>query len=372
MKVEWCTWESLPDGKLKSYGQLFSKNAPTNLIENVNTKFRLLRVNDDVYFPVTINNDELDNSFVCSPFTAYSLYSKDEINRKIQNKIIKSILLVLINVISKLLKSGEIDKNVHVNNFLLSTNPYPQWSGEELLEITNLIKKDYPKHAIIFRSLNTHQHNKILLGLTKNEYQLIGSRQIYMFDLSYSDWLKRRNNKYDIKLIKKEGLDFIDHSEMKPYLYDALKLYQQLYLMKYSKYNPKFTLEYFNFCYENEIILFQGYKDVNNTLKAFSGLFILGNTITSPLVGYDTHEPQKKGLYIHAAQLALKFKFETNLMLNLSSGAPKFKRMRGGQPVIEYSALYIKHLSLKRRLVWGTLKKVSNRVGVPLLKKYKL
>ena len=112
--------------------------------------------------------------------------------------------------------------------------------------------------------------------------------------------------------------------------------------------------------------------DKHGVLKAFSGQFTLDNTITSPLVGYDTSAPRKKSLYIHAAQLAILSKFKLNLLLNLSSGAPEFKRMRGGEPSIEYSALFINHLSKKRKFRWRVLKFISNKFGVPLIKKYKL
>jgi hypothetical protein len=145
-----------------------------------------------------------------------------------------------------------------------------------------------------------------------------------------------------------------------------------LYLEKYSKYNPQFTIKYFTTCYNDGIVHFQGYKNSENVLKSFSGLFIIGNTITSPLIGYDTAAPQKEGLYIHAAQLALLCKFKTNLLLNLSSGAPEFKRMRGGEPSIEYSAVYSRHLNRKRKITFIILQFISNKIGVPLMKKYEM
>jgi hypothetical protein len=119
-------------------------------------------------------------------------------------------------------------------------------------------------------------------------------------------------------------------------------------------------------------LYFQGYVDQNNVLKAFSAVFVWGETITSPLIGYDTSAPQKDHLYIHAAQLAVLYKFKHNLLLNLSSGAPGFKRMRGAEPSIEYSAVYLKHLPKKRQVTWQLLRFLSNKIGVPLIQKYKL
>ena len=370
--INWAHWKDLPEGQIRAFAKLFSEYKSQELIANVNTQFKLLKIADDIYLPVTINDEEWENSFVCSPFTAYALYSKDELMLTISNKLIQFPLLLVIKLLGKWLKWGQLNKNIHVNNFLLSTNPYPTWHGEEIELITEFIKQKYPNHAIIFRSLNTTQHTQLLSIFEQKNYQLIASRQLYMFDLTMDNWLKHRNNKHDNKLIKKKKLIFLDHAEMSDYIEQALQLYYKLYLKKYSQYNPQFTLNYFKKCYSENLIYFQGYKDENNILKAFSGLFIIGDTITSPLVGYDTDAPKSDGLYIHCAQLAILYKLKSDLSLNLSSGAAEFKRLRGCVPAIEYSAIYIQHLSFKRRVTWLILTFISNKIGVPLLKKYKL
>jgi len=370
MKVRWAKDEELT-GLVGEFSQMIRPGSQ-RIIENVNTQYRVLRVNKDLYFPVTINDTEWDNSFVCSPYSAYANYSKEEVKWTIQNKILRALLLLLINGMAGWLKRGSLNKNVHVNNFLLSTNPYPAWGGEEIAEITSFIKSEYPDHAIVFRSLNEYEHRHLLKTFEANSYQNIGSRQVYIFDLTREAWLKHRNNKHDNKLIKKKGLKLVKHAAMESLLPEALQLYRQLYLEKYSELNPQFTLKYFQEAHKSGMINFQGYVDQNGTLKAFAGQFTVDNTMTSPLVGYDLTAPQKDGLYIHAAQLAVLSMFERGLLLNLSSGAADFKRMRGGQASIEYSAIYLDHLKYKRRLRWKVLKYISNKVGVPIMKKYKL
>ncbi len=372
MNVEWVRWTGIPQGLVKDFARTFSEQAPTELIANANTTVRVLRVGSDTYFPVTVNNTEWNASFVCSPFTAYVLYAKDELMRKVSHRAVRWPLLLVIKLLSRLLKLGSINRNVHVNNFLLSTNPYPEWGGHEIKAITTFITKEYPHHAIVFRSLNEYQHHHLLARFRAARYQWVASRQVYTYDLTYEDWLKRRNNRHDNKLITKKALTFLDHDQMKSYLAPARQLYNQLYLKKYSEHNPQFTLSYFKACYQRHLIHFQGYADAAGTLRAFAGLFIVGNTITSPLVGYDTDSPPKEGLYRHAAQLAVRHKFKTGLLLNLSSGAPGFKRTRGGEPSIEYSTVYTAHLSLRRRFAWQTIALLSNKIGVPIMKKYRL
>ncbi|UAM99214.1 hypothetical protein K8354_05165 [Polaribacter litorisediminis] len=370
MKIRWAKQEELT-GIVRDFSKMIAHNSQL-LIENVRTEYRVLRVGKEVFFPVTINHTEWENSFVCAPYAAYTAYAKEEIKWNINHKTVRAILILLVNAISGWLKRGMLNKNVHVNNFLMTTNPYPEWNGKEIAEITSFIKTQYPQHAIIFRSLNDYQHRHLLQLFQKNKYENVGSRQVYIFDLTKKAWLKHRNNKHDNKLIEKKGLHFINHQEMKAYLPQALELYRDLYLKKYSVLNPQLTLKYFKEVHQTGIINFHGYIDKNKILKAFSGQFTLDKTITSPIVGYDVSAPQKEGLYIHAAQLALLNKFDQGLLLNLSSGAPSFKRMRGGQASIEYSAIYLKHLPLKRRLPWKVLQFISNKIGVPLIKKYKL
>lgn len=365
------TKESMEDF-YQSLSVLFLKQNSKAIIRNVNTEMKLMKIGEKYVFPISINHKQENNSFVCSPHTAYALYSKDELKQKVNNKLLQIPVLGIINFIDIILRLGKIDKNIHVNNFLLSTNPYPEWDGKEIGEITDELLKEYPKHAIIFRSLNEYQHQQIINKFEDKGYIKLGSRQVYIYDTDYDTWIKHNNNRNDIRLIKKQKLRYISHEEMYPYLEEALELYNKLYLVKYSQFNPQFTIDYFRISYEQKLIHFQGYVDDNNKLKSFAGLFIIENTITSPLVGYDTDAPQKEGLYIHAIHLIFLYKFKSGLLLNLSSGASLFKRMRGGQASIEYSLIYIQHLSFGRKLIWKTLQFVSNKIGIPILNKYEL
>lgn len=372
MKVKWLKAENIPNGQIRSFAALFASKNSEDVILNTETEFEFLKLSNNIYFPVTINDLEGENSFVCSPYTAYALYSKEELLTKVKSKIVQWLLLLIIKMIGLWLKFSNIDRNVQVNNFLLSTNPYPDWEGDEISDLTDLIISKYPDHAIIFRSLNEYQHKNLIDKFVEERYEKIGSRQVYIYDMDYPAWLKHNNNKNDHRIINKQQLIKLDHDGMADYLEEALNLYNQLYLEKYSKFNPQFTLDYFKKCHSSKLMYFQGYKDKNGRLVTFSGLFKIGNTITSPLVGYDTSAPQKQGLYIHAINLIMDYKFKHQILLNLSSGASRFKKLRGGLPSIEYSVVYTAHLSLKRRMAWSILQFISNKIGVPLVKRYEL
>ncbi len=65
-------WESKKDGAYvrDSFLPLFQKGV-TAFIENVNTQLFLLEI-DDLILPVTLNNAEFENSYVC--FSLYTLH----------------------------------------------------------------------------------------------------------------------------------------------------------------------------------------------------------------------------------------------------------------------------------------------------------
>ena len=370
--VRWVKSGEVPDPILRNWLAMYEALLSDALITNVQTEVRCISVDDRWFFPVTINNTEWKNSYVVAPYNAYVTYAEEELKREISNKLAVIALLPLIRALGPLLKLAAINKVVHINNFIFSTNPYPAWHGEGMDAISTFIVSQYPKHMVVFRSLNEQQNSGILAASTSCGFRNIVSRQIYMYEPDRRKWQRHNNNYQDTRKLKQLGLRHLNHSEMGAYLPEALRLYNLLYLEKYSVHNPQFTLAFFRECHENHLLHFQGYIDGQGTLLAFSGLFIYGGTITSPLVGYDTAAPLNDGLYIHAIRSIFEHMFESGLILNLSSGAAKFKRLRGGKPCIEYSALYYSHLGLTTRAVNKLLEFVSNRIGKPLLEKYEL
>jgi hypothetical protein len=59
-------------------------------------------------------------------------------------------------------------------------------------------------------------------------------------------------------------------------------------------------------------------------------------------------------------------------LLNDSSGAAEFKRLRGAVPEIEYRAVYVRHLPWRRRVGWATLAFLLRRIAVPIVRRYGL
>lgn len=340
-------------------------------VRNVETDFQLLRA-DGHLLPITVNHFEYDNSYVCSPYSTYIRYAQEELYL-LRSRLLQKGLGALLGGIAPLLKRAKIDQNVHLNNWLLSTNLYEPIERGVLQELTSRLTKEFPGHALIFRSLNRVTNADMMDDLRALGYILVPSRQVYFFDGRAPDYLRKKNNVWDRKLLEKAPFDIVGHDEIQPEDYPRIKeLYDFLYIDKYSTINPQFTTAYIENAHRQRLIQMRGLRDGEGVLQGVVGCFIRGGVMTVPIVGYNTGLSKRTGLYRMLMSMVLQEAAERNMLLHLSSGAAHFKRLRGGKPAIEYSVVYIRHLPADRRMVWTLLSFLLNKVGVPIMRRYRL
>ena len=113
-------------------------------------------------------------------------------------------------------------------------------------------------------------------------------------------------------------------------------------------------------------------KKSTNEIKAVQGIAKCENTITTPFIGYDQNENINTGLY---RLMSLKLIYEaekTDAILNMSSGAPYFKALRGGRPCFEYHVVFDDHLPFYRRWLWDFLRFMSEYYIKPNMEKMKV
>jgi hypothetical protein len=201
----------------------------------------------------------------------------------------------------------------------------------------------------------------------------VASRQVYIHDHLPETWLTRSNAQHDRRLLRHTACRIVLHDEFGETDFAHMaELYAMLYIDKYSRHNPMFTAEYLRLCHRSGAMTFRGLRAPDGTLDGVLGLFIIDGTVTAPVVGYDTTRDRRLGLYRLLMTLVFEFALERGYRINLSSGAAAFKRLRGGQPFIEYSAVYDRHLSPGRRLALSALAAPVNALGVPLMRKLQL
>ncbi len=367
-------WPETDDGLYaKRYLLPMLENGTSHYIRNVNTKLYVMLM-DQLVIPITVNDTEYNNSYVCSPYTHYISYAREEL-RMLNSRTLKLILSYILYALGWLLKISKVNKTVNVNNWLVSTNLYVDLTDKQLTTIVLFLKNRFPDHHIVFRSLNRTLNGPIIESLQQLGSKLIPSRQIYMLHPSMAErtnskarWLVKR----DFQLLDKFGYHIIEGNQIsESSIPRILHLYKALYLDKYSYYNPQFTEAFIRMALRDRSLhIYALVKE--GSIDAVLGFFCRNGSMTTPLFGYDTSISQDQGLYRMLSAVLIRIAESNGHLLHESSGAAKFKRNRGAISDIEYSAVIDQHLPIRRRTCWTILGALLNGIGVPIMKKKKL
>lgn len=369
-------WPDTPDGDYaRRYLLPMLKEGTRAFIENVDTRLYVL-VWDELVLPVTVNEAQYENCYVVAPYNHYVLYAREEL-RTLNDPLAETALDAVLTGVGAGLRLGEINKAVHVNNWMLSTNLYPPLSVAKLRAIRDLMLRRFPDHAVVFRSINTVDGPELLNAFKALDFVPIASRQLYYMrpaDASFFNANMRKIWKKDLKLLDTGPYQRVAHAELAPAdLPRVLEVYNQLYLDKYSLHNPRFTPRFLQQAYADGTLELRALRHrETGRVDGAIGFFIRNGAMTTPLFGYDITLPQALGLYRMLSMLTYVEARERNLLLNQSSGAGNFKRSRGGRANVEYSVVYEQHLWPHRRLAWQGLAQAINGVAVPLMRQHKL
>jgi len=354
------------------YAFEFKKNSKA-MITNVETEVGCCDMGNTTIMPFTVNNTEYENSYVCSPYTMLVPYCIEELH-KLDNRVLSVVIKQVLRLLDRYVKHNNINRIVHINNWLLSTNLYP--CVEKLTNIDvllNTFSHHYKSHSLVFRSLNTHLNKELLSKLTSLGCIAVPTRQVYLYDKQLKDYSKTHNYKIDKKLLENTHYQYVAQSDIKESDYNRIiELYNMLYVDKYSKYNPQFTSLYITSIIKSPYFFIEGFRNKHGILDAVGGRFTIGSTTSLPIVGYDTKKPKHFGLYRLVLISTLLYAEKNNLCFNASSGAAHFKRLRGASPDIEYSMVYVKHLSNSSQRFWKIVAFILNKIFIPIMKKYKL
>ncbi|MEF3303233.1 GNAT family N-acetyltransferase [Paenibacillus sp. GYB003] len=346
-----------------------------SFVPNISTAMYALRLNRTV-LPVTVNEAEYDNCYVCSPYTHYASYAREELYL-LDSGAARFALRGVLRVLGLLLKASRFNRAVHVNNWLLSTNLYPELTEREIDGTIRLLLDRFPRHALIFRSLCRSINGELMDSLRRRGFRLVPSRQIYLWRHegplapgAKARWLLKR----DYALLDKRGYETVGPEALSAADMPRLaELYRALYLDKYSYYNPQFGADFLELARSRRLLELHALRHKESgRLDAVLGYYCRSGVMTTPIFGYDTSLPQETGLYRMLSAVLLGIARTNGHLLHESSGAAQFKRNRGAVGELEYSAVYDRHLPFDRRISWIALEKLLNGVGVPLLEKYKL
>jgi len=346
-----------------------------SLIRNVDTRVFALEV-AGALLPITVDSPRPGNCYVVSPTAAYTDYARYELG-VVPQPAVRSALGCVIAVCARWFRRIQLDRVVHVNNWMLSTNLYGGWQGEGLEELTGELLTRYPDRAVAFRSVNTFSNTALINRLRAAGYLLLPSRQIYVQDARQDQGRSfscHRDYQHDARQVRRSRYRICrPDKDADGTLFERIEtLYNLLYLDKYTPLNPQFTSQWLRNGHRDGWLNLVCLISPEGSIDGVAGYIQRGDTMTNPVFGYDTALPQALGLYRQLSWICTNEAIERRLALNCSAGAAAFKRSRGAVPHIEYCAVYARHLEFERKLAWRLLSGVLNRFAIPLLRRYEL
>ncbi|KPP96226.1 hypothetical protein [Erythrobacter sp. HL-111] len=346
----------------------FARAGTPAMIRNAASRVMLLR-HGAIDLPVTVDEGSHGGSYVASPHSAYVLYARDEIDIIGMTRGRRGAIGVL-GVMDGLLRAMRINRAVHLDNWLLSTNLHGGWDGSGLGAMRAVLAERFADHFLILRSLDPWSCPDLLEAARADGWELLPARQIWVTDDLARDWRPRNNCANDRRALRRSGL-LVEEPET---LGEAdcariAELYRGLYVERYSSINPVFTPSFIAESAHSGLLSWRLARDAEGTILIAAGIRAVGGIATVPLLGYDTARPQSEGLYRIASYLFSEWAMERGLRLHGSAGAGTFKRNRGARGVIEYMAVDARHLAPARRAALGFFARSLRALMVPLLRR---
>jgi hypothetical protein len=364
---------SLPDEAafVRAFFQMYLTQPSHQIIENVHAKVKLLHI-DQHLVPITVCEKNNQDAYVASLSGHYINYAKEELYL-VPNKALRTLLSAIIKLIKAAFLAAKTDQTVFVNNWLFSTNLYPNLNGEQIEQITEFLKRQFPDHYIVFRSVHDAHYKNIGEACIQQGYSSVPSRQIYIFkqesDFNARD---RQHLNRDEKIIPQMGYTVVETFEPSPDILAQIQaLYDDLYLRKYSHLNPVFTAAFYSNTASKGLLKYILLYDKDKMIGVI-GYWHMNGVMTTPILGYEVDRGRETKAYRVLSHLIVREAKKHSLRLNQSSGAAEFKSLRGNVAQIESSYVFDRHIPLLRRLPFTIFRWLLRKFGVPLMQNYQL
>jgi hypothetical protein len=342
-------------------------------IANLSTKLFALAAGGTVV-PTSVNDaKDAPTCYLCCASAAYIDYASEELRNFEGSSATKLAMQLLLKAAAPVVKATRFDHQVQPNNWLFSTNIWCGLSRAAIEATTVELLEKWPGRAIVWRSLNELTDRYVIASFRAAGYQMYPARQVYIFDCRRRQPPIHRDERRDMTLLARADYEVVPPEGMRGDDFGRIEaLYGKLYLEKYTPLNPQYTARLLERLHAAGVLRFFGLRRHSGRLDGVVGFFEQSEVVTAPVVGYDTAIGQETGLYRRLMAIGLSRARERRLLFNMSAGAAGFKRNRGALPAIEYAAVYNRHLPWKSRAAAAIVRTILERVGVPIMRKFKL
>ncbi|MCC7361828.1 MAG: GNAT family N-acetyltransferase [Anaerolineales bacterium] len=369
-EVDTIAWPATPEGaEARRYLTPLLRDGPTRYVRNADTHLYVLCVDHQVMLPATAGAFNPANSYVVSPYTHYITYGQEEF-AALKNPSVEALLRLLFRPLAAWFRRAEFDRAVLANNWLLSTNlPPAGLTDANVRALIATLAAAFPDRAVIFRSVDQHGAPALTRALQSAGAALLFSRQVYYQDVARPAVQHRDEFRADLRLLRRTPYRVLTAADLLPGDAERLvTLYDDLYLRKYSRYNPQFTPDFLRLALAEKLLTIKALAR-DGRIDAVLGYVTRGGHITAPLFGYNTALPKQLGLYRMLTALTSLDALALGKQVHFSAGVGPFKRLRGGQAAIEYNAVYTAHLPAWRRRPWRFLRVLMDKVAVPIIQR---
>ena len=354
-----------------AYVAAFADEGAGRYIANLETEVRLHRWGAQL-MPLTVNNGSAGRTFVCSPRVGFIDFTREELVH-FPRPALRLPLRALISAMELLLRPAHLERIVHVNNWMMSTNLPRKLEPGLASEQTQRLIEEYPTHILAMRSLNRRHSAPLMGALERAGWILVPARQVFILDDVERQAFSTSDGKADARLWRKSPFRHEVLKQVLPAEADQIiALYEGLYRQKYSNLNPAYTPDFVHLTHRLGLMTYHVLRNEADQICAAGGFLRNGRHCAMPLLGYDLNVPQKHGLYRLICHAANRMAAEERLTYNKSSGVGAFKRNRGATAEIEFTAFHVRHLPKRRQRPIHLLSRVGHRIGVPILRRYGL
>lgn len=367
--IDSLQWPQTPDG-LQAQKMLtpMIKRGSRIFVSNAQAQVYVLKIHDHI-LPITVNEKEYDNSYVASNYYVIPFIKEWLVQKPNLKWVGKPVLWAF----GKCLRVLKVNKVVFINNWLLSSNLYPQISPPFLQEVKQFLTQKFPDHVLMFRNVNVFKEMSLMHALQKEKFHIMLTRSVFVYDPKKKKELSSKalyHHRSDVRLFDKLGYKVISHNDFSEKdIPRMLELYRKAYIEKHTPFSPAYTHEFLLSAMEEGFFRFIGVcKD--GKLDGVIGC-IEHNQVLSPLFfGYETRSEHAAELYRMTMILVIEEAEKRGLILNDNSGGSKPKKYRGMRPFPEYTAIYDSHLPWGRKLFWTSMTGLVNKIILPLVSKF--
>lgn len=326
------------------------RSGATRYIDNARVEMTAVS-NDGVVLPLAIAEPGAHNADACSPYSHYVRYTLEELCKRHPGPA-RWLFHSAFGAYGALLRACSFDRVLFLNNWLLSTNPHRELHADQLRRLTEFLLPSFPGRALVQRNINPDLHPAYGVALAAAGFRLVKSRRVYLLDPAGERFRSSANAGLDLRLLAHSRHEVIGGERIgETDLPRLAQLYRSLYLDKHSPLNPGLTEAFFALTLSDAMFEYRALKRAGQ-IDGFVVFCESAGVLTGVYIGHDRSLPLELGLYRQLIAILIAEARDRGVLLNLSGGAGEFKQLRGAVPVVEYDAVYDRHLTARRRLAW--------------------